>query len=561
MRTNVSALAGRIFDILVIGGGASGAATAREAALRGFSTALIEKDDFGSGASAHCFKVVHGGIRYLQHADLPRMRASCRERSIFLRIAPHLVSPLPFVIPTYGRGRHSKWFLGAGMRVYDALTADCNRLVQDPARQVAKTRFLGCERTLELFPSIETQGLTGAAVFEDGQMYNPPRLVWAFAAAAAEHGAVIANHVEALHLLIDGSRVGGVAALDRIGGERFDIRARLVINASGPWAEGLRGASGQAAQPRGTYSRDACFAIARKPNARMALAIQGQSKDTDAMLARGARHLFLVPWRDLTLVGVWHRVVPRSPDEVSLPREELRTFIDEINASYPTLQIAESEVCMAGFGLVPFGDQSQQAPGGLSFGKQSRLLDHAAQDGLRGLITLVSVRYTVARMDAVAALDLASKHLGREVSACASQTRALPGGEIEDFNTFAREFACRRIEWLPAAAREPLARNYGAHVERILARATREPALQGFLPQTTLSYAEVAHCVREEMAERMTDVVFRRTELGTGGHPGEAALDALQQFMTRELNWSAERASAERAAVQAHLARYLAAER
>ena len=128
MHRDLRRLAGQSFDVLVIGGGASGAATAREAVLRGYRTALIEREDFSAGASAHCFKVVHGGIRYVQHGDVRRMRASCRERAVLLRIAPHLVSPLPFVIPTYGQGKSAKWFLGAGMLLYDTLTADLNRI-------------------------------------------------------------------------------------------------------------------------------------------------------------------------------------------------------------------------------------------------------------------------------------------------------------------------------------------------------------------------------------------------------------------------------------------------
>src|SRR6202045_3118926 len=199
-------LASQPFDVLVVGGGASGAATAREAALRGFNPALIEREDFSAGASAHCFKVVHGGIRYVQHADVRRLRASCFERAVFLRIAPHLVAPLPFVIPTYGRGKSSRWFLGAGMLVYDALSADLNRHVADPARRVRGTRFLSRAETLKLFPDIAVDGLTGAAVFEDGQMYNPPRLVLAFVGAASELGAAIGNYVEAERLLSKGTR-------------------------------------------------------------------------------------------------------------------------------------------------------------------------------------------------------------------------------------------------------------------------------------------------------------------------------------------------------------------
>src|SRR4051812_15204418 len=141
MHRDLPELARTEFDLLIVGGGAAGAAAAREATLRGLRTALIEKHDFGSGSSAHCFKVVHGGIRYLQHLDVRRLRASCHERSVFLRLAPHLVKPLTFVLPTYGLGRRSRWMLGSGMLLYDLLSADRNLGINDPSRRIGRTRF------------------------------------------------------------------------------------------------------------------------------------------------------------------------------------------------------------------------------------------------------------------------------------------------------------------------------------------------------------------------------------------------------------------------------------
>ena len=551
---DIRRLGNELFDVLVVGGGAAGAATAREAALRGFSTALIEREDFSAGASAHCFKVVHGGIRYVQHADVRRLRASCFERAVLLRIAPHLVSPLPFVIPTYGRGKSSRWFLGAGMLLYDALSADLNRHVADPARRVRGTRFLSRNETLELFPDIAVDSLTGAAVFEDGQMYNPPRLVLAFAGAAAAMGAAIGNYVEAESLLSEGTRVTGVQALDRLTGDRFEIRARLVINAAGPWAEGLlKPGYGQV----GTYSRDACFMVDRKFETPMALAVQGRAKDSDALLARNSRHLFLVPWRNSTLVGVWHSIVPREPDTVGLPRVELRQFIDEFNTCYPNLQLRESEVRRADFGLVPFGDASSQQ-GGLSFGKQSRLIDHR-QHGQAGLISLISVRYTVARRDAVEALDVALEQLEARRSGRDSTVAALAGGDIADFESAVRTFQARRPAWLSAKSAEGMVRNYGTHAPRILELAQREPRLGRCLTGTHVSLAEAIYAVRAEGAQRMGDIVFRRTELGTDGHPGAAALDELQMLLAEECGWSPKRSAEERALVENEFQRYLAA--
>ena len=546
-------LSSELFDVLVVGGGASGAATAREAALRGFNTALIEREDFSAGASAHCFKVVHGGIRYVQHADVRRLRASCFERAVLLRIAPHLVSPLPFVIPTYGRGKSSRWFLGTGMLLYDALSADLNRHVADPARRVKGTRFLSRAETLQLFPNIAVDSLTGAAVFEDGQMYNPPRLVLAFVGAASELGAAVANYVEAESLMTSGTRVMGVQAVDRLTGTRLEIRSRLVINAAGPWAEGLLPPG--YGQP-GTYSRDTCFLVDRKYDTPMALAVQGRAKDSDALLARNSRHLFLVPWRNSTLVGVWHSIVPRDPDSVGLPREELLQFIDEFNTCYPNLQLRESEVRRADFGLVPFGDASSQH-GGLSFGKQSRLIDHR-QLGQPGLISLISVRYTVARRDAVEALDAAVAQLDARRAGRDSTVTPLTGGDIGDFEGAVRAFQARRPAWLSEKAGEGMLRNYGTHAARVLQLAEKEPRLARCFTGSHVSHAEAIYAVRTETAQRMSDIVFRRTELGTDGHPGPAALDELQALLAAESGWSEQRVSQERAIVEREFARYLA---
>ena len=546
-------LSNELFDVLVVGGGASGAATAREAALRGFNTALIEREDFSAGASAHCFKVVHGGIRYVQHGDVRRLRASCFERAVMLRIAPHLVSPLPFVIPTYGKGKSSRWFLGTGMLLYDALSADVNRHVQDPARRVRGTRFLSRSETLELFPDIGSESLTGAAAFEDGQMYSPPRLVLAFVGAAAAKGAAIGNYVEAAKLLTEGTRVTGVQAIDNLTGDRFDIRARLVINAAGPWAEGLL--TPGYGQP-GTYSRDACFMVNRRFATPMALAVQGQVKDSDALLARNSRHLFLVPWRNSTLVGVWHSIVPRDPDAVGLPREELKTFIDEFNTCYPNLQLKESDVRRSDFGLVPFGEAKNQA-GGLSFGKQSRMIDHRSL-GQSGLLSVISVRYTVARRDAVEALDMAAAQLDGRRSGGDSTTAALMGGDIPDFNAAAHEFQSHRPGWLTEKSADGMLRNYGTDAVHVLGLADREPQLGRCFTGSHVSLAEAIYAVRSETAHRMGDIVFRRTELGTDGHPGTAALDELQTLLSHELGWNEQRVAQERAIVDREFERYLA---
>jgi glycerol-3-phosphate dehydrogenase len=211
----------------------------------------------------------------------------------------------------------------------------------------------------------------------------------------------------------------------------------------------------------------------------------------------------------------------------------------------------------ADFGLVPFGEASSQH-GGLSFGKQSRLIDHRSH-GQSGLISLISVRYTVARRDALEALDVAARQLDARRAERDSTVAPLAGGDIPDFMSAVSAFQRRRPSWLTAKSSEGMLRNYGTHATRILELAEREARLGRLFTGSHVSFAEAVYAVRTEAAQRMGDVVFRRTELGTGGHPGIAALNELQTLLGAELGWSEQRSAEERASVERELERYLAA--
>jgi glycerol-3-phosphate dehydrogenase len=186
------------------------------------------------------------------------------------------------------------------------------------------------------------------------------------------------------------------------------------------------------------------------------------------------------------------------------------------------------------------------------------LIDHRHHGGVTGLISLISVRYTVARRDAVDALDLAGAQLGGRETGCESSSRPLPGGNIDDFAKALRDFSARRPGWLPVATAEALLRNYGTHAVRILSLAESEPRLARCFSGTEVTYAEALYAVRAEMAQRMTDVVLRRTGMGTNGHPGARALDEMQDLLRHELSWSDERVAEERAALERHFDRFLA---
>jgi glycerol-3-phosphate dehydrogenase len=557
MKRDLQALTGELFDVLVVGGGAFGAAAAWDAALRGLRVALVEQSDFGSGASAECFKMVHGGIRYLQHADVRRLRSSCAERSAMLKIAPHLVNPLPILIPTYGSGRQGKAFLAAGMYVYDLLTIGRNSGISDDTRRIAGTKLLSRSETLELFPELEQRSLTGAAVFEDGQMYNPARLVLAFVESAVRLGAVAANYTEAQRFLWEGRRVCGVRLRDRIRGEDFDVRAKLVLNAAGPWADYLlEDKTHFGAHQRGHFSRDACFLVDRKPQSRYALAIPGSSRDSDAVVSRAARHLFSVPWRDCTLIGVWHRLFAERPDTARVEETEIEEWMAEMNASYPALRLKRDDVIYANCGLVPFGD-GRTAAGELSFGKESRVLDHRTQ-GIEGLVTLIGIRYTTARGDSARALDLLLEQMPGAPGRARTESTPLAGGDIADFRTFAATAVREVGQAVSPQTLEAWLRNYGTEYARVAERA-RLPGQAKRIGDTSTVTAELTHAVEAEMAVHLDDLILRRTNLGSGSHPGSSAIHEAASVMQSLLGWSEPRRRDEVAATEAVLRHHLAA--
>lgn len=559
MQRDTRALAACEFDVAIIGGGAFGAAAAWDATLRGLRTVLVERNDFGGGASAECFKMVHGGIRYLQHADFARLRSSCRERSALLRIAPHLVSPMPIVIPTYGSGRKGKLFLGTGMNVYDLLTFDRNAGIADESRHIVGTRFLGRSELLALYPDLDDPEMTGGAVFDDGQMYSPPRLVLAFVKSAVNAGAVACNYVEAVDFLWDRDRVCGVKARDRLDGSEIELRARLVLNAAGPGAEYLLARDARFGQwQRGAFSRDACFVVRRKPRSKYALAIQGQSRDRDSLLAREARHMFIVPWREYTLIGVWHKLFPEHPDAAIVEEEELAAWIREINDCYPALAITRDDVVYKNCGLVPFGEATV-GTSELSFGKESRFIDHSKSDGVAGLVTLIGIRYTTARGDAGKALDLLLAQLPGAPGPAGTDRAPLAGGAIEDFESLRSSAQRARPQFVSAGSLDALLRNHGTEYGTVLDIAAANPADTAAIPGTESVLAEVTHAVQYEMAVKLEDVVLRRTDLGSGSHPGPSALRAAAKRMQDLLGWTTQRVNEEIGATEAVLTRHGAA--
>lgn len=551
MKRDLSRLSGIDHDLLIVGGGIHGACAAREAALRGLSVALVEQEDFGHATSANSQKIVHGGLRYLQSMDLPRMRESVEERRTLLRIAPHLVHPLPCLMPTYGHGRRGPAAMSAAFLINDLVTCDRNDGLVDPGRRIPRCQVVSRDRCLRLAPGIPAEGLTGGALWQDGQMYDAERLTLSFVLSAAEHGADVANYVRATGFVREGSRVAGVTAEDVLTGQPFAIRARLVINASGPWVNRVLTPLGRRAGPRETsFVKGLSLVTRRLPNeVALALASRSERGGTEGLL-------FLTPWRHRSLVGCIYSAYAGDPEDCEATEDEIRELLRAVNLAYPPARLAPEDVCLVHVGLLP------AAPPGTrgrpwSLERHSRIVDHRQSDGIEGLVSLIGVKYTTARGVAEKAVDLAAQRLRRGAgrSRSRSSETAVHGGRIERFEDFLNGVLRARPFGLGEPALRHLVRSYGAAYAEVLewvkADATLAEPLDG---STEVVKAEVIHGIRSEMAMTLRDVVFRRTGLGSTGHPGAACLESCAAVMARECGWTRERARGQVAEVEARFA-------
>jgi glycerol-3-phosphate dehydrogenase len=472
VRRDLDALAAREHDLLVVGGGIHGAAAAWDAAQRGLDVALVERDDFGAGVSWNSLKTIHGGLRYLQKADLARMRESIRERRALLRIAPALVHPLPFLVPTYGHGLVGREALRIALVLNDLISHDRNHGL--PAtHHIPRGRMLSRAEVLDRLPGAAARGLNGGGLWTDAQVASSERLGVAFVHAAAETGAVVANHVEVLGFLKVGGRVTGIRARDALAGGHLEVRARIVLNAAGPGVDALLAESGIRRAPA-SLLKAWNLVFARPPGVPFAVGAR-----TDG------RFLFLVPWRDRTMVGTAYAPAETGSDQA------VAAFREEAVRAFPWARLEDAPLALVHEGLVP----GHGGPSGLS--TRPRLHDHEAEDGVAGLVSVQGVKYTTARAVAEKAVDLVCRRLGRPPVPCTTAVTPLP----------------------------------------------RARPLEGTLEARTLEAA------REEMALTLSDAVLRRLDLGTAGLPPQADLETVTRTMATHLGWDHAREGAERAAL------------
>jgi glycerol-3-phosphate dehydrogenase len=530
VRRDPRELANRSFDLLVVGAGIYGAAAAWDATLRGWSVALIDRGDIGSGTSFHNAKTIHGGVRSLQRGRIAEVREYVRERRTLSRLLPHLVHPQPFVIPTTRSPRQHWLPLGAYFALHDIVAFDRNNSV-DPERQLATSRLVSREECLRIHPFVDPATVTGGLVWHDCQMYNSDRVTLAFARSAAERGAVVANYVEAASLLRDGTRVHGAALRDVLTGETFDVRASVVLLAVGPWTEVLL-------RSLAPGHRTVFPALSRAMNVVFNPVVGSHALGGSA---RG-RYFFLAPWRQVTIGGTSHDPHHDSPDHLTATAATVQPLIDDLRAAFPGLTLGIDDLRLVHRGLLP---ASRVDGDDVTLLRASPIRDHRA-DGYEGLVSMTGVRYTTARHTAERAIDRAFACTGTVPPPSTSATTPLDGGEIPDYAAFVVTSSGPSPAGVPAESAQRVMRSYGTRQAEVRALWTKDAALARPLSSScAVTRGEVLYAAREEMAMTLADAVLRRTEAGSAGHPGRDALEAAADILAEVQQWPPTRTAEE----------------
>jgi glycerol-3-phosphate dehydrogenase len=513
------------FDLLVVGGGITGVCVAWDAALRGLRVALVEKDDFGGATSAATSKLIHGGLRYLREREFRLVRESLHERRVLELIAPHLVYPIPFLIPTF-KGRQGKVPLTLGMIVYELLAYD-RAQVDDQSKRIPSHKNLSPQRVREMEPGIPSDGLTGGILFYDCQMYSPERLTLEFMLSAAARGARHANYAKVTGFLADGGRITGAEVEDRLTEKRFNFRARLVANVTGPWADLLLETLSGEASKAGRMVRSKGIHLITRPIVHNSAVV---------LITDEGRHVFLVPWRERTLIGTTDTPYDGHPDELTVSEEEILAFIHEVNEALPTAHLERRDVLAFYAGLRPLVGKDTQVET-YHASRKYEIFDHR-EEGTEGLLTVVGGKYTTARSLAKKLVDQVFQALGHEPPECKTENTPLYGGNVGRFDDFLQRVLDEEGDVFSPVVLENLVRSYGSRYEDVLYLARRDPVLSEPLhPDLPEIGAQVVHAVRNEMARSLGDVVFRRTSLCTLMHPGQACLERVCELMARELGW------------------------
>ena len=525
---NLKRLTEETFDICVIGGGVTGVGLALDAVWRGWKTVLLERRDFSAGTSSRSTKLLHGGLRYLEHFDFALVREGLVERSILTQIAPQLAEPVPFLVPIYTDPRRNydhPWKMRAGMVLYDLLAGGYG---------FGRHRRLNREEALKFGPQLDPRGLRGALLYYDGRT-DDARLVVEIAKTAHRAGACLLSYAEVSSFLRQGQgRVEGVRVRDLLDkdGAEIPCRARIVLNATGVWM-------GETLQLPGGEGRSLTKTVRPSKGIHLTVAADRLPVEGAWLIPSltGHRFYFVVPWEGRVNIGTTDTDFAGEKDHPQALEEEVREILAAINAYFPSAQLDPADVLTAWAGLRPLiSDPSVQKTTDIS--RKEEVLETAD-----GVISIAGGKLTTYRRMAEHGIDLAERRLGRKgTSPASTRTRPLCGGEWnrQEFESRAHQIASE--ENLSLTSARHLVSRYGSETPRLLELMREDESLRRpLLPDSQLPdlVVEVVYAIEYEMALTPADVLARRTRLAMlAGEDSLRAAEVVASHLAERLGWT-----------------------
>jgi glycerol-3-phosphate dehydrogenase len=509
----LQALGGERFDALVIGGGINGAAIARDAALRGLRVALLERNDFASGTSSRSSRLIHGGLRYLEHGYLLLVFESSRERRLLLRLAPHLVRPLAFTWPVYQGARVPLWKLVAGLTLYDVLSL---------FRNVAPHRRLGRDGILAREPGLAREKLEGGATYYDAAT-DDARLTLANALGAEQAGATVLNHAPVREIVARGDQRFEVGIEDALTGRTFAARARVVVNATGPWTHSVQRLVEPAALTAVRGTKGVHITV---PRHRV-----GNRNAITILSPIDGRVMFILPGGPNTIIGTTDTETSASPDDVRASEADVEYLVRSANGFFPNARLTRGDVIAAWAGIRPL------IATGYTDGESSASREHALTWSASGMVSITGGKLTTYRPIAAQVVDAIEHRLGTHASPSATARVRLPGGDIASVDD---EVAIAYAVVRDTAVAVRLVLAYGSAWRAVWRLGDRDRALrEAIVDGLPYVMAEMIHAVERERALTLADLLIRRTHLAYDTPDnGRAAARRVAPVVAPSLEWS-----------------------
>ena len=525
-----------LFDLLIIGGGITGAAIAWDASLRGYKVALIEKDDFGHATSMATSKLIHGGLRYLANFEINLVRESLHERRFLANIIHHLVKPLPFLFPIYSKASTSRCLIGLGLKLYTLLSRSKN-LVKEESQRFPHHKWYSKKKVIELEPNLPATKLKGAFLYYDAQNIHPERMNIDFILSAVSKGAVIANYLEMTEFIVDEIKnrkeVRGVKVRDKLNGNpEFIIQTKVVLNCSGPWANLLLKKIKKTKEENLMLSKGIHILTRRKQN-QHAVFIETKNK----------AHFFIIPWLNYTLWGTTDTSYVGSPDNLKVIKKDIEDFLELVNQYY-SVKIEKKDILHVYAGIRPLvrDSSSNNSKNTYKASRKHELIDHE-KDGFYRLVSALGGKYTTSRSLAEKAVNYVQRKYKLGNFSCHSRTTPLKSADYKySITEYKKKLHAKWGKWFSEELIEHLFSYYGINCNKILQIAKKSDNLGDSIHSSSLRIkAEIHYAIEHESTHTLSDFLYRRCGWGNEGLKDIHIINSIVDEMGKLLKWSISR--------------------